>query len=153
MLRGKYFIHNGKYVVSPCMPSQHGTVGPPYSFVVVTPMGLGFNTSSKAIYYVPLDYYTGSVMWTVTLLVFSRIIIHCLLYLNETISLHIQLYCCVWYSIGPFCFFYLPDECCGRSILNRPLGTVGQALFLFQHCLPVYHHLVFLIPCAIAVAA
>lgn len=50
-------------------------------------------------------------------------------------------------------FFYLPDECCGRSILNRPLGTVGQALFLFQHCLPVYHHLVFLIPCAIAVAA
>lgn len=50
VLRGKYFIHNGKYVVSPCMPSQHGTVGPPYSFVVVTPMGLGFNTSSKAIY-------------------------------------------------------------------------------------------------------
>lgn len=36
-LRGKYFIHNGKHVVSPCWPSQHGIVVPD-SFAVDTPM-------------------------------------------------------------------------------------------------------------------
>lgn len=39
-LRGKYFIHNGKYVVSSRRPSQHGVVVP-YSFAVDTPMAPG----------------------------------------------------------------------------------------------------------------
>lgn len=67
MLQGKYFIHNGKYVVSSCWSSQHGVVGP-YSFVVVTPEALGhYSTCTRFFFAIlsdVLDYFTGSVIWT-----------------------------------------------------------------------------------------
>lgn len=99
------------------------------------------------LFYLPIDSNTGFVIWTMSLLILS-FVINCL-YLNETIAHTILVLCVIPYLT----VFYLPGDCCGRPIPNRPVGTVGQALFLFQHYLPVCHPLVLLIPCGIAVAA